>query len=171
MASAFTSKSLNCFLMFILDVEYSQILHKKETISYRLNKTRLIFIFSSARLFSPDSVRKGEGSRQVWENYMKRKPSGLQNWDGRDTNTSIIVLPERSGDICCSLQHPQPLSLGRAETVHHWTQRGFRRLGVAPGKKRTDIQKLSCIENLTIFSLTFFCTDVEFKCWHYYNWI
>ena len=43
--------------MFILDVEYSQILHNKETVSDRLNKIRLIFIFISVRLFSPDSVR------------------------------------------------------------------------------------------------------------------
>jgi len=57
MTSTFTSKSLNYFLMFILDVEYSQILHNKETVSDRLNKIRLIFIFISVRLFSPDSVR------------------------------------------------------------------------------------------------------------------
>lgn len=97
---------------------------------------------------SPLPWEQGEGSRQEWEKCIKRKPWEPQDWGGRDPNTSITLLPERSGDIGGSLQHPQPLCLGRAETVHHQTQRVFRRVSVAPEEKRADINKFSYIKKI-----------------------
>lgn len=115
--------------------------------------------------------KQGEGSRQEWEKCMEGKPREPQDWEGKYPNTSIMLLTEGSGDAGGSLQHPQPLCLRRAETVHHWTERGFRRVNVAPGKKRTDIHKFSCIKNLRILSLTSVCIDLEFKCCYYCKWI
>lgn len=110
----------------------------------------------SAVHFSPLPWEQGGWCSQEWEKSTKGKPrkASAQDWGGRDPNTSITLLPETSGHTGGSLQHPQPLCLGRAETVHDRTQRDFRRVSVTPEKNRTDIHKFSCIKNLSILSLT-----------------